>query len=69
MLAPPAPLLQLCHTPVLQATVNVRAMQDNLLAWKGAYEACAARMRCVAAWVASAKVGASEADCREQKPP
>ena len=69
MLAPPAALMQPCGAPALLATVNVRAMQDNLLAWKGAYEMCAARMRCLVDWIKSAQAGKTVADCKSVRSP
>lgn len=61
--------MQLCRAPALQRTVNVRAMQDNLLAYKGAYEACDARMRCLVDWIRSAQAGKTVVNCSAPRPP
>lgn len=69
MLAPQPVLMQLCAAPALQPTVTVRAMQANLLAYRGAYEACDARMRCLVDWLRSAQAGKTVVDCRAGKAP
>ncbi|MDC6408896.1 hypothetical protein LOK82_09770 [Xylella fastidiosa subsp. multiplex] len=49
--SPAAGLLQPCEEPPLPRVETVRDVLNQTLAWRLAYEHCAAQVRCVAAWV------------------
>jgi hypothetical protein len=63
---PPDGLLQLCEAPVLKPTQKVRDIQENRIRAETAFEKCAARMRCLIWWVASAADDAPPAECRKE---
>ncbi|WP_425521110.1 Rz1-like lysis system protein LysC [Xylella fastidiosa] len=57
VIMPPQVLLQPCEEPPLPRVETVRDVLNQTLAWRLAYEHCAAQVRCVAAWVQAASVG------------
>ncbi|WP_425521205.1 Rz1-like lysis system protein LysC [Xylella fastidiosa] len=57
VITPPQGLLQPCEEPPLPRVETVRDVLNQTLAWRLAYEHCAAQVRCVAAWVQAASVG------------
>ncbi|MGY4696653.1 Rz1-like lysis system protein LysC [Xylella fastidiosa subsp. sandyi] len=57
VIAPPQGLLQPCEEPPLPRVETVRDLLSQTLAWRLAYEQCAAQVRCVAAWGQAARAG------------
>ncbi|WP_425612301.1 Rz1-like lysis system protein LysC [Xylella fastidiosa] len=57
VIIPPQVLLQPCEEPPLPRVETVRDVLNQTLAWRLAYEHCAAQVRCVAAWGQAASVG------------
>ncbi|WP_425527346.1 Rz1-like lysis system protein LysC, partial [Xylella fastidiosa] len=48
VITPPQGLLQPCEEPPLPRVETVRDLLSQTLAWRLAYEQCAAQVRCVA---------------------
>lgn len=62
---PPDGLLALCDAPTYVQTKLVRDMKDNWISADTAYNACAARMRCLAWWITTANHEKPAAECKQ----
>lgn len=62
-------LLVQCEAPVFVPTLLVRDINENKIRAFTAYERCAARVRCLIWWIATANHETPPADCRSDTPP
>jgi len=62
---PPDGLLVLCDGPAYVQTKLVRDIKDNWISADTAFNACAARMRCLAWWITTANHEKPAAECKQ----